>query len=58
MMFGLIKVLSVPSGEVQYRRTWVFVNSLSSTLAQSLRNVNVTGYRIPRIPRPTGNEAL
>ena len=24
--------------EVQYRRTWVFVNSLTSTLALSLRN--------------------
>jgi hypothetical protein len=47
------------SGEVQYRRTWVFVNSLSSTLAQSLRNdTDVTGYKIPRIHYPQVNEAV
>jgi hypothetical protein len=36
----------------------VFVNSLSSTLAQSLRNENVTGYKIPRIHYPQVNEAV
>ena len=51
--------LAVSFREVQYRRTWVFVNSQTSTLALCLRNdTDVTGYRIPRIPRPTGNEAL
>ena len=50
---GELCVTDSASGEVQYRRTWVFVNSQTSTLALCLRNdTDVTGYRIPRIPRP------
>ena len=45
--------LVFPSGEVQYRRTWVFVNSQTSTLALCLWNdTDVTGYKIPRIHYP------